>query len=36
MADRAMYKAKSEGGNKVGTFTHEEVKDIIDWGEALR
>lgn len=36
MADRAMYKAKSEGGNKVRTFTHEEVRDIIDWGESLR
>ncbi len=36
MADRAMYKAKSEGGNKVRTFTNEEVRDMIDWGESLR
>ena len=36
MADRAMYKAKSEGGNKVRAFTHEEVKNIIDWGESLK
>jgi hypothetical protein len=36
MADRAMYKAKAEGGNKVRVFTYEEVKNIIDWGESLK